>query len=468
MKEKIHAILISAICLLGTSACSVVHKAYKAPRVEHAEQLYGPYGTADSVTAASVPWRAYFTDTLLVRLIDEGIAGNPDLRIAETRIRVAEAGLKEARRAFFPDIALTGEVEHLRTSDGSRGKDVLGYRSTEYTLGITAGWELDIWGKLNSRRKSEYAAFLGSRAYRNLVQTSLVANIATAYYSLLALDEELRVTRSVIGLMEENLSVMIKLKESGLQNGAAVEQSKVTLYETRSRVPELEYRIEEMEHALCVLLGRMPGGIERGTFDAQAVPDRLRYGVPAQMLAARPDVQEAEAAFRSAFELTNAARSAFYPSVRLTSGTLGYNSLNTLSEFFRPENILLNLVGGLTQPLFSRGRLRSELEIAKAREDEALLSFRKTVLAAGQEVTDILAEFRSSVQKNDTRRQQVEAARNAVDYTRKLLLAGDVNYTEVLTAEESLLSSRLAQVDDRLQQILCAVRMYRALGGGIE
>ena len=126
MKEKIHAILIPAICLLGTSACSVVHKAYKAPRVEHAEQLYGPYGTADSVTAAFVPWRAYFTDTLLVRLIDEGIVGNPDLRIAETRIRVAEAGLREARRAFFPDIALTGEVEHLRTSDGSRGKDVLG------------------------------------------------------------------------------------------------------------------------------------------------------------------------------------------------------------------------------------------------------------------------------------------------------------------------------------------------------
>ena len=432
MKEKIHAILIPAICLLGTSACSVVHKAYKAPRVEHAEQLYGPYGTADSVTAAFVPWRAYFTDTLLVRLIDEGIVGNPDLRIAETRIRVAEAGLREARRAFFPDIALTGEVEHLRTSDGSRGKDVLGYRSTEYTLGITAGWELDVWGKLNSRRKSEYAAFLGSRAYRNLVQTSLVANIATAYYSLLALDEELRVTRSVIGLMEENLSVMIKLKESGLQNGAAVEQSKVTLYETRSRVPELEYRIEEMEHALCVLLGRIPGGIERGTFDAHA------------------------------------ARSAFYPSVRLTSGTLGYNNLNTLSEFLRPENMLLNLVGGLTQPLFSRGRLRSELEIAKAREDEALLSFRKTVLAAGQEVTDILAEFRSSVQKNDTRRHQVEAARNSVDYTRKLLLAGEVDYTEVLTAEESLLSSRLAQVDDRLRQILCAVRMYRALGGGIE
>lgn len=223
-----------------------------------------------------------------------------------------------------------------------------------------------------------------------------------------------------------------------------------------------------MELALCVLLGRMPGSIERGTFDAQAVPDRLRYGVPAQMLAARPDVQEAEAAFRSAFELTNAARSAFYPSVRLTSGTLGYNSLNTLSEFLRPENMLLNLVGGLTQPLFNRGRLRSELEIAKAREDEALLSFRKTVLAAGQEVTDILAEFRSSVQKNDTRKHQVEAARNAVDYTQKLLLAGDVDYTEVLTAEESLLSSRLAQVDDRLQQILCAVRMYRALGGGIE
>lgn len=467
-KRKIYVIVISAISLIGTSSCSVIHKTYKVPQIEHTELLYGHDRQTDSITIASIPWRNYFADTLLVNLIDEGIRNNFDLRIAQTRIRAAESSLGEARNAFFPEIGLTGQVEHLRTSNGNRGKDVMGYSSTEYTLGITASWELDIWGKLNSRRKSEYAVLLGSHAYRNLIQTSLIANIAVSYYSLLALDEELLVTCSTVELMKENLSVMTKLMEAGLQTGAAVEQSKVTLYNTQSHIPDLEYQIAEMEHTLCTLVGRMPGEIKRNTFNEQIIVDQLHYGVPAQMLAQRPDVQEAEAAFRSAFELTNTARASFYPSVKLTSGTIGYNSLNTLSEFFHPENLFLNLVGGLTQPLFNRGRLRSEMEIAKAREDEALLSFQRTVLSAGKEVTDILAEFHSATQKNDTRKNQVEAARNAVDYTQKLLLAGDVDYTEVLTAEESYLSSRLAQVSDKLQQILCTVRLYRALGGGIN
>lgn len=468
MKQRVYLIgIVSAGLLASLSSCSVLSKNYRSPEV-NVTGLYGTNAVTDSITIAEQPWSEYFSDSLLANLINEGIRGNYDLQIAETRIRAAEAGLKEAKAAYFPDVALIGQVEHLRTSTGNHGKDVLGYSSSEYTLGITASWELDIWGKLNSRRKAEYATFLGSEAYRNLVQTSLVANIATSYYSLLALDEELRITRRTVELLKENLGVMTKLKEAGTQNGAAVEQSKVTLYETRTRIPELEYQISEMEHTLCTLLGRNPGNIARGTFNEQSVAGKLHYGVPAQMLALRPDVQEAELAFRSAFELTNAAYASFYPSITLTSGTLGYNGINTLSQFFRPENMLLNLVGGLTQPLFNRRRLRSELERAKAGQEEALLAFKQTVLAAGQEVTDILTEFNSSVQKNEDRSFQVDAAQKAVDYTQKLLLAGEVDYTEVLTAEEAYLSSQLAKVGDRLQQLLCTVRLYRALGGGIR
>ncbi len=468
MRANKYIHLIGIVCLLlCITSCSVLHHPYKTPVADDAA-LYGQNSTVDSTTIADIPWDEYFTDSLLVQLISEGIRNNFDLQIAGTRIRVAEASLKEAKAAYFPDLSLTGEAQHLRSSNGDRGRDILGYTTNEYTLGITASWELDIWGKLNSRRKSQYAAFLGSHAYRNLIQTSLIANIATVYYSLLALDKELEINRSTVALLEENLHVMIKLKDAGLQTGAAVEQSKVTLYQIRTRIPEIEYQIIQLEHTICTLLGRTPEQVRRSSFDIQPLPQQLYYGIPAQMLARRPDVREAELTFRSAFELTNAARADFYPSITLSSGTIGYNSLNTLSQFFRPENLLLNIIGNLTQPLFNRRRLRSSLEVAQARQDEALFAFRQTVLNAGQEVTDILAEYRSSVDKNEFRTHQVTAAYNAVDYTQKLLLAGDVNYTEVLTAEEAYLTSQLEQVDDKLQQILCAVRLYRALGGGYQ
>lgn len=254
-----------------------------------------------------------------------------------------------AKAAYFPDVSLVGQVNHSRSSDGGRGKDVLGYHSTNYSLGVSASWELDIWGKLNRQSKAKYAQFLNSHAYKNLIQTSLVANIATSYYSLLALDEKLAVTIETVKLLEENVETMQALKESGLQNGAAVEQSKSLLYSTRASIPDLESQIRQMENSICTMLGRKPGTIARSTIFEQQYTEKLEYGVPVQMLAKRPDVQQAELSFRSAFELTNAAQASFYPSITLSSGSIGYGTTNTLSNFFKPENIFASIIGGLTQ-----------------------------------------------------------------------------------------------------------------------
>lgn len=459
-------ILLGLIALIGLPSCGVMNK-YKTPQPD-SKNLYGEMTSSDTTTIANKPWKEYFTDTYLVTLIDEGIQNNFDLQIAYTRIQQAEASLGMAKAAYFPDVSLVGQVNHSRSSNGQNGKDVLGYHSTDYTLGVSASWELDIWGKLNRQSKAKYAQFLSSYAYKNLIQTSLIANIATSYYSLLALDEKLAITVETIKLLEENVETMEALKKSGLQNGAAVEQSKALLYSTQTSVPDLESQIRELENSICTLLGRKPGTITRSAIHSQQYPLQLEYGVPAQMLAKRPDVQQAELSFRSAFELTNAAQASFYPSITLSSGTIGFGTNNTLSNFFKPENIFASIIGGLTQPIFAKKQLTGNLKIAKAQQQEVLLTFEQTVLSAGQEVTDILFSFESSLKKNETREKQIEACQNSVYFTNELLKAGDANYTEVLNAEQNLLSAQLNQVNDKLEQLQYSVNLYKALGGGVE
>lgn len=459
-------ILLGLIALIGLPSCGVMNK-YKTPQPD-SKNLYGEMTSSDTTTIANKPWKEYFTDTYLVTLIDEGIQNNFDLQIAYTRIQQAEASLGMAKAAYFPDVSLVGQVNHSRSSNGQNGKDVLGYHSTDYTLGVSASWELDIWGKLNRQSKAKYAQFLSSYAYKNLIQTSLIANIATSYYSLLALDEKLAITVETIKLLEENVETMEALKKSGLQNGAAVEQSKALLYSTQTSVPDLESQIRELENSICTLVGRKPGTITRSAIHSQQYPLQLEYGVPAQMLAKRPDVQQAELSFRSAFELTNAAQASFYPSITLSSGTIGFGTNNTLSNFFKPENIFASIIGGLTQPIFAKKQLTGNLKIAKAQQQEALLTFEQTVLSAGQEVTDILFSFESSLKKNETREKQIEACQNSVYFTNELLKAGDANYTEVLNAEQNLLSAQLNRVNDKLEQLQYSVNLYKALGGGVE
>jgi len=459
-------ILLGLIALIGLPSCQVTNK-YKAPEY-NSENLYGEMTSSDTVTIANVPWKEYFNDPCLVALIDEGIEKNFDLQIAYTRIQQAEANLSMAKAAYFPDVALVGNVNHSRSSNGQNGKDILGYHSTNYSLGVSASWEMDIWGKLNRQSKAKYAQFLNSHAYKNLIQTSLIANIATSYYSLLALDEKLAITIETVKLLEENVQTIEDLKNAGLQNGAAVEQSKSLLYSTQASIPDLMSQIRQIENSISTLLGRKPGTITRSQIYAQQYSDKLEYGIPAQMLAMRPDVQQAELSFRSAFELTNAARASFYPSVTLTTGSIGFGTYNTLSNFFKPENIFASVIGGLTQPLFARKQLTGNLKIAKAQQEEALLTFEQTVLQAGQEVTDILYSFESSLKKNDTREKQIEACKKSVYFTQELLKAGDANYTEVLNAEQNLLSAQLNQVNDKLEQLQYSVNLYKALGGGVE
>lgn len=457
------------VLLLGLSSCQVMNR-YQTPEIETSDLYRNDISdsfSADTTTIADIPWREFFNDRYLVGLIEEGLENNADLQVAVTVIRQAEASLNMARSAYFPTVALTGQVTNTTTSDANK---TLGYNSQNVSLGIAASWELDVWGKLNRQSRSRYALFLQSHSYRNLIQSSLIANIATSYYSLLALDEQLRITTETVNLLEENVETMMALKESWMQNvnEAAVEQSRALMLKTKLSIYDLESAIRQLENGISVMLGREPGTIERSSFDAQRVPARLETGVPAQLLARRPDVMQAELDFRSAFELTNAAQASFYPSITLNAGSMIGFASSGFSHFFSSENLLANVIGGITQPIFNRRQLKGNLKIAKAQQEAALITFRNTLLRAGQEVSDILYSYESSVRKNSVRQEQVNSSQNAVEYTKELLIANEANYIEVLTAEQNYLSAQLGEVTDKLEQLQYSVNLYRALGGGAE
>ncbi|MDR2810743.1 MAG: efflux transporter outer membrane subunit [Tannerellaceae bacterium] len=440
--KTIPYILVPVIVLLaGLSSCQVLNR-YQSPQTDLTD-LYREGNPDDTTTIAHIPWNQYFADTCLHALIEEGLSRNFDLRIAYTRIQQAEASLLIANSAYFPTATLVG-----RSTDNE-----------PFALGASVQWEVDIRGRLNRQARARYAQLLNSHVYRKLIQTSLVANIATSYYTLMALDEQLRITQETIRLLEESSSTMQSLMDAGLLNGAAVEQSKALLYSTQISIPGLENRIRQMENALRLMTAQKPGPIARQNIRIQNLPERLKYGVPAQLLAHRPDVRQAELNFRSAFEMKNAAQAALYPAVTLNFA---------LVDIFSPGNFLTGLVGSVTQPIFAGNQLRGQLKIARAQQEEALLNFEKALLTAGQEVSDMLYAFESSGRKNELRTRQIETLSTAVYFTQELLKAGVANYTEVLTAQQNLLQAQLSQVSDKLEQIQAVVNLYRALGGGTD
>ncbi len=434
------------------------------------ESLYrdGEGNDGDTITIADTPWQEFFQDDKLKALIQEGLDNNFDLQVANERIQQAAATFKMARAALYPTLAATGQTNSLSLySDGDQGKKVLGYSNNTMVLGLSTSWEADIWGRLNRTKKARLANFLNSQEYYLLVRTNVVASIASTYYSLIALDEQLNVTKEMIQILEESAETMEALKEAGQQNGAGVEQSRALLYSTQLSIPDLESQIRQQENTLCLLLGRKPGSVERNSIQEQNVPQELKTGIPAQLLSRRPDVKQAELSFRSAFELTRAAHASLYPSLSISSGFLGWTA-SDFSDFFKPEAIALNLVGGITQPIFNGRQIKSNIEITESQQREAAINFRSTLLSAGQEVSNVLFSFEASLSKNEVRNKQIQSLTNAVDFTRQLLLAGEANYTEVLNSQQSLLSAQLNQINDRLEQLTYCVSLYKALGGGDE
>ena len=443
--------------LLAIHACKVV-RPYQPPSGKSLNGLYRDTTITDTTTIADTPWKQLFSDTLLQALIQEGINNNLDLKIALARVHEAEANFRQSKEAFFPSLSASADAAVQKNAGSSTG-------TQSYEAYLSSAWQVDLWGKLRSARRAQLAALLQSDAYKRDVQTQLVSNIAINYYSLMAYDQQLKITLATIENRKEDVVTTQALKDADVLTGAAVMQSQANLYSAEVTLPDIKQNIRQTENTICVLLGRDPGGIARDSLDDERVATDLRTGLPLQLLANRPDVQEAEFQLRYYAELTNVARTYFYPALTITGQ--GGISAGTLSQLFNASAFFGNLMAGLTQPIFQNGLNRQRLEVAKGQEEEFLLSFKKTLLTAGQEVSNALYDYQSASDKIAIRTNQIHFLQKSVDFTKELMkYNANTNYTDVLTSEQSLLAAQLNSINDKLQQLEAVVTLYASLGGG--
>jgi NodT family efflux transporter outer membrane factor (OMF) lipoprotein len=468
MQLSIKKMVLAGAGLLLIASCGIT-RPYQRNNEVSMNKLYRGANTSDTASLAAMPWQQLFTDTVLQRLINTGLSRNYDLKIALARMQSAAADVQQSNKAFLPSLSATGEVTRSKSSSAqikSNGVNVTNVpTNTIYALTGTTSWELDVWGKLRSNKRAYVAAYLESDAYRRAVQTQLIASIANDYYQLLAYDEQIKIVEATIVNRRKDVDIVKTLKTSAVVTGADVVNSEAALHAAELQLPDLKQQRRELENALSTLLAMPPDSIARTSFDQQQIDSSLHTGLPAQLLANRPDVQQAEYAFRNAFELTNVARTYFYPSLTI-SGTAGWATANTLQGFFS-GTFYGSLVGSLTQPIFNQGLNKQRLHKAEAAQQEAYYTFQHTLLTAGQEVSNALYAYDMAIDKENTRRLQIAALTKAADYTKELLkYSSSTNYTDVLTAEQNLLSTQLSGISDKLQQLQAVVNLYKALGGG--
>ncbi|MBQ1200528.1 MAG: efflux transporter outer membrane subunit [Alistipes sp.] len=449
-------VLYTLIVTLVATNCTVYQK-YSRPEVA-VDNLFGAVETKDTVTIADISWREFFTDPHLQRLIEQGLTSNPDMQIAAQRVVASQAALRTAKLSFYPSFAFNPSYSLNAPFNSSS--------SSSYTLPVSASWEIDITGRTLNGKRSAQAAYEQSHLYRQSVQTALVSSIANTYYTLLMLDAQLEISRTTAASWKENVRIMKAMKQAGMTNEASVSQTEANSWEIDASLYDLQYDILQVENTLALLLGTTPQKFERSTIHDQKFSTALSVGIPAQLLSRRADVRSAERTLQQAFYATNIAEGAFIPSLTL-GGSLGWQD-QLGKAVTSPASWLVTFTARLATDIFNAGAKRANLKIAQARQQEALISFRHTLLTAGNEVNDALAKCQTARNKKDIRKHQIAALESAVNSTRQLMSHSESTYLEVLTAQQKLLSAQLSQIADSFEEIQGVIDLYHALGGGVD
>lgn len=444
MQKLIYKIIIVAAAILTLGSCSM-YREYERPKLHYLDSLYRRLpDLQDSSSIAELSWREFFADTTLQEWIRLGISFNTDLNIARFKVDQAQATLHAARRAFFPSASLSAEA-------GINGE------SMSYSLTPSFSWEADIFGKMTNAKRSAAAAVEQSVAYKQAVQTQLIATIAETYYTLLMLDAQLAVSQRTQKTWEENIRTLEALKMAGKTNEAAVLQAKANMLDVQNSIYVLHKKIFETENAFSSLIGIVPIIIDRGTLEGQEFIEHLSGGLPAEILGNRPDVRQAELQLKQAYYATNQARASFYPSVKL-DGFLRFD----------PSGFVTDLGASLLQPLYARGLNKAQLRKAEAQQKIALYEFRQKLLDAGIEVNNALVALKTAQSMVKIDKKQIVHLQAAVWNTQLLMKHGNTNYLEVLTAQQKLLQAELSEISDRYEEIRSVINLYHALGGGYK
>ncbi len=473
MRSAIKYKAIFAIAgLLSLQSCFVA-KDYEQPEVVNEKYYRTDNIEQDSLNMAEVSWKEMFTDPVLQGYISRGLENNIDIRVAIQQVVAAEAYVKQGKAGFLP--SLSAGPSFTRSYFSQNGQLGLQLNSSDntssfgnhidlYEISGNLSWEADIWGKIKSQKQAFEASYLQNVAAHQAVKTTLISNIASTYYQLLALDEQIRITRETIETRENSIETTKALKEAGNLTEVGVQQTVAQLYNAQGILIDLKNQRYVLENTFSILLGESAMKIERTELEDQEITTDLNIGVPVQLLRNRPDVISAEYQLVNAFQLTNVARSNFYPS--LTIGANGGLQAVDVSKLFDVNSLFATIIGGLTQPILNGRKIKTQYEVAQAEQEQAKLRFRKTILNATKEVSDALYTYQSATDKREVKEKEFNAYNLATEYSQELLNNGLANYLEVLTARQNALNSRLDLVNAKYSQLKSIVNLYEALGGG--
>ena len=462
----IKGITFSAIILGAITSC-MARKEYERPKNVVDEKLFRTdMLPSDSATIANVSWKEIFTDPILQGHISKALENNLDIRIALQSINSAEAYLKQSKAAYQPTLSIGPNYTFQTQSINTQFGQIIGERRyvNQFDITGTIGWEADIWGKLKAQEKAQLATYLGTVAAHKAVKSNLVASIASAYYQLLTFDAQKKIITETIAVREKNLEATKALKASGSLTEVAVQQSEALVFNAKSLLIDIDTQIQLLENTMSLLMGESSHTIERSTLEGQNLPSDVKLGYPTQLLANRPDVMRAEYTLMNAFELTNAAKAQFYPTLKLT-GSGGLQSVD-IDHLFSVNSLFANVVAGLAQPILNKRQIKTNYDVSLANQETAYLNFRKTVLTAGKEVSDAIRVF--SVQDSfiELKQKELNAYKKSVDYSQELVNYGMANYLEVLNASVNSLNAELNISNAQYNKMKAAVELYQALGGG--
>jgi multidrug efflux system outer membrane protein len=459
--------IFASLCLLTSlilSSCSVGPK-YQRPDVTVPNVYRGLDPAAGPQTSNSLgdeKWWTVFHDKQLLDLIRTALSQNYDVRIAATRVLEAEASLGITRADQFPTVAAGVSATSERVAQTTISPE---FETSPTQLGLSFAWELDFWGKFRNATKAARATLLATEWGQKAVISTIVSDVAQAYFGLLELDAELEISNETLATRKDSLRLVHIRESGGTTSMMDVYQSEQLVYGAAAALPDLERRIQQQENFISILLGKNPGPIPRGApLAAFTIAPTVPAGLTSSLLVRRPDIESAEQTLIAANAQIGVARAAYFPQITLTASG-GFQSA-ALSNLFSGPAGMWSFGGQLLQPIFTGGKIRSTVRLTEAQKQEAVLVYQQTIQQAFRDVSDSLVAY----QKNqDFRRQQellTTSAQNAAHLSNVRYAGGVTSYLEVLDSDTRYYEAQLNLVQAQLNERLALVQLYRALGGG--
>jgi outer membrane protein, multidrug efflux system len=457
--------LLGILAVLVLEAGCMMGPKYKRPTVDVPQEYRAPapQQAAQASSLGNEQWWQVYQDPVLTQLIHTAIAQNYDVRIAAARVLEAHAQVGITRSNQLPSANVGADV--FSEQNAKVTKLFPAYEVNGGELNLSVIWNLDFWGKYRRQTEAARAQLLATEWGQRAVLSSLVANVATAYFQLRALDSELEISQRTLASRQHSLKLTQVLESHGSGSGLDVSQAEQLVYTASETIPDLERQIQQQENVLSVLLGENPQSVPRGrALTEQPVPESVPAGLPSELLERRPDIRQAEQLMVAANAQIGAAKASFFPSVSLTG--LGGLESNALHHFISQPSETWSAAAGVTQPVFQGGALRSQLRLASANWQETSASYQQTVQNALEQVSNSLI----ASQKNREFREQQElltkAAQQTDQFSEVLYKNGGASYLQVLTSETNYFSAELNLVQAQLNERLALVQLYQALGGG--